>query len=214
MIQFSDFYDDIDFMLALFFNGMLNDADIYEIANRSNNKTSDDIFAKIIANGPSGNNQRLLYNYLNELGIEPLDHKRALIAKVFYYILSNRIDIYEGIGFIDHKVINNENITKYVGDDVGIEKILGAFYLVADGDLRDEKDIEAAIKDVFTELEQYVQDNLAHFSMDNTIAEDNEKTVIKTEMGKARAKALAKGIEAKNHWKNQYRMARKKNKNI
>jgi hypothetical protein len=184
-------------MAALFYTDMLNDADIYEIANPLNNKTSDDVFAKIIANGPSGNNQRLFYNYLNALGIKFLDPKRDLIANVFYYILNNRIDFYVGIKFAHRKVSNDDDILEYVGTDVGIERIPYAFYLVDDGDLRDEKDIEGAIKDVFREIEQYVQDNLAHFSMDNTIAENNKKTVIKTEMKKAKVKALAKGIQIK-----------------
>ncbi|MDR1218411.1 MAG: hypothetical protein LBK73_02250, partial [Treponema sp.] len=97
MIQFTDFYDDIDFMSALFFNRRLNDADIYEIANRLNNKTPDDVLAQIIANGAGGNRQRLFENYLNALGMKFLDPKRALIANVFYYILNDRIDFYEGI---------------------------------------------------------------------------------------------------------------------
>jgi hypothetical protein len=211
MIQFTDFYDDIDFMIALFFNYMLNDAEIYEIANRLNNKTPDDVLAKIIANGPSGNNQGLLYNYLSVLEIKCLNPKRALTARVFYYILNNRLDFYKGIKFLDFKVIDHENITKYVGDDVGIERIIGNFYAVDDGDLRDEKNIETAIKYVFRDMEQYVQDNLAHFSIDNTIAEDNERTIIKTEMEKAKVKAFARGIEIRDHWEALYEARKKKN---
>jgi hypothetical protein len=210
MIQFSDFYDDIVFMVALFFNYMLNDADIYEIANRLNNKTPDDILAKIIANGPSGNNQGLLENYLNALEIKCLDPKRALTANVFYYILNNRLDLGKGIRFLDVNVLDYENITKYLGDDVGIERIIGYFYAVDDGDLTDEKDIEDAIKDVFKDMEQYVQDNLAHFSMDNTIAEDNKRTIIKTEMEKAKVKAFARGIEIRDYWEKTLDEARKK----
>ncbi|MDR1219572.1 MAG: hypothetical protein LBK73_08180 [Treponema sp.] len=200
MIQFTDFYDDIDFMSALFFNGMLIDAEIYEIANRLNNKTPDDVLAKIIANGTSGNNQRLFENYLRKLGIKSFVSNRAVAAKIFYYILQDRIDFYKGIRFVHHNVSNDEKITEYLGDDIGIEEILGDFYAVDDGDLRNEKDIETVIKDVFKEMEQYVQDNLAHFSMDNTIAEDNKKTIIKADMEKAKVKALAKGIEIRDYW--------------
>jgi hypothetical protein len=200
MIPFTDFYDDIVFMAALFFNGMLHDAHIYEVASRLHNKKPDDVLAQIIANGADGNNKGLFHTYLEAFGIKFLDPKRALIAKMFYYILHNRMDLYKGINFINFKVRNNENITKYVGDDVGIEKLLGAFYAVTDGDLRDEKDIEAAITDVFKEMKQYVRDNPVHISMDTAIAEDNEKTVTKTEMEKARAKALAKGIEMRDYY--------------
>jgi hypothetical protein len=200
MIPFTDFYDDIDFMAALFFNDMLNNAHIYEVASRLHNKKPDDILAQIIANGADGNNKGLFHTYLEAFGIKFLDLKRALIAKVFYYILQDRLDFYEGIKFADFEVSSYGDVIEYVGDDVGISKILGAFYLIDDGDLRDEKDIEAAITDVFKEMEQYVRDNLVHFSMDTAIAEDNEKTVIKTEMEKARAKALAKGIEMRDYY--------------
>jgi hypothetical protein len=38
MIQFIDFHDDIDFMAALFYNDILNNVDIYEIAIHLTNK--------------------------------------------------------------------------------------------------------------------------------------------------------------------------------
>jgi hypothetical protein len=163
MIQFTDFYDDIGFMVALFYTDMLNNADIYEIANHLTNKVSDDNLANIIVNGTDDdNNKKLFENYLNKLKIKLLNPKRALIAKVFYYILHNRIDLRKGIKFANFEVSNNENITKYVGDDVGIEQILGNYYAIADGDIKDKKDIEATKKLILEELQQYVHDNLEH----------------------------------------------------
>jgi hypothetical protein len=132
MTQSSDFYDDVDFMIALFFNRMLNNADIYEIANRLNNKTSDDVLAKIIANGTGVNNKRLFNNFLNAVGIEFVDTKRAIVAKVFYYILHGRIKTPAGIRFLKSYVSNRENVTKYAGDDIGIEQILGNYYGIDD----------------------------------------------------------------------------------
>ncbi|MDR1180059.1 MAG: hypothetical protein LBK44_06105 [Spirochaetales bacterium] len=165
MMQFIDLYDDIDFMIALFFNGMLNNADIYEIANRLNNKTSDDVLVKIIANGANCNNERLFDNYLNALGIKLFDSKRAIVAKVFYYILHNRLDLGKGIRFLDLKVLDYENTTEYLGDDVGIERIIGNFY--ASCDAIDKKKKETLKKAVLEEMRQYVNDNLVEFSVGN-----------------------------------------------
>jgi hypothetical protein len=160
MIQFSDFYDDIDFMVALFYNRMLSNADICEIANHLNNKTSDDVLAAIVANGVNSKNNRLFDNYLNSLGIKFFNSKRAVIAKVFYYILHNRIGLNEGIGFVDHKVIDYGDPTKYLGDDVGIAQLLGKYYAIADGDVTDKKKIEDIKKLILEEMQQYVDDNL------------------------------------------------------
>ena len=215
-IMITGFYDDIGFMAALFYNKRLNNADIYEIASHLNNKASDDVLAKIIANGAdNANNKKLFKNYLNALGIKFLDHKRALIAKVFYYVLNNRIDFYKGIKFVHRNVSKSKNITRYAGDDVGIEQILGNFYVIDDGDLRNEKNIKTAIEFIIRDLKQYVNEHLVDFPMDNNISQDNKKTVIKTEMEeKVKTKALAKGIEIKNYWDKIYDEARKKNRNI
>jgi len=199
--QYLDFYDDIGFMAALFHNDMLDNADIYEIANRLNKKTPDDVLAKIIANGTDGNNKGLFDNYLNVRGIKFVDSKRALIAKVFYYILHDRIDFYKGIKFADIEMSNYENVITYVGDDVGIEQILGDFYAVDDADLMNEKDVETAIDFVISGLKEYVNEYLVDFPIDNNISQVNKKTVIKTETEeKVKAKALARGIELKNYW--------------
>ncbi|MDR1217991.1 MAG: hypothetical protein LBK73_00085 [Treponema sp.] len=165
MMQFTDFYDDIDLIAALFYCDILNNTDIYKIANHLNNKTSDDVLARIIANGVNGNNKRLFDNYLNALGIKFFDSKRYLAAKFFYYILHNRIDFFKGIGFVHEYVSNNENITKYVGDDIGIEQILGDYYAIADGDITDEKDIKDLKKIILEEIQQYVKENLVEFSV-------------------------------------------------
>jgi hypothetical protein len=192
---------------------MLNDADIYEIANHLNNKTFDDALAQIVVNGPDDNNNKELFeNYLRKLGIKFFVSNRAVAAKIFYYILQDRIDFYKGIRFVHHNVSNVEKITEYVGDDIGIEQILGNFYAVDDGDLDDEKDIEVTIEYIIRDMKQYVNEHLVDFPMVNNISKEDKKTVIETEIEKkVKVKALTKGIEIKNHWKDQYLMAREKN---
>jgi hypothetical protein len=212
MTQFTDFYDDIGLTAALFYCDILNNTAIYKIANHLNNKTSDDNLAAIIANRTDDDaNKKLFKNYLNSLGIKFSDPKRAVVAKVFYYILHDRIDFYRGIKFLDFKVLDYKKITEYVGDDVGIEQLIGNFYAVDDGDLSNEKDIETAIGYVIRDMKQYVNEHLAGFPLVDNMPEGGKKTVMETEVEeKVRAKAIAKGIEIKKHWEDQYRMARGK----
>ena len=170
MIQFTDFYDDIGFMAALFYNDKLKNADIYKIANHLNNKTFDDILAKIITNGSDDNNNKKLFeNYLNTLGIKFSNPKRALIAKVFYYVLHNRVDFNRGIEFADNNVSEYEKTINHIGDDVGIEHILSKYYGINDRHVTDEKDIEATKKLIIKEMHQYVRDNLVEFPVNNGI---------------------------------------------
>jgi hypothetical protein len=152
-------------MIALFYNRMLNNADIYEIANRLNNKTPDNILAKIIANGANTHNKRPFENYLKARGIEFFSSERAIVAKVFYYILHDRIDFNEGIGFVDHKVIDYGEPIKSLGDDIGIAQLLGNYYYICD--ITDKEKIEAIKKLILEEMQRYVNEYLVEFPAGN-----------------------------------------------
>jgi hypothetical protein len=158
MIQFSDFYDDINFMAAMFYRNLLDSMYIYEIANHLTNKISDDYLTKIIANrGDDNNNQKLFENYLKKLRIKFLDHKKYLTAKIFYYMLNNKIDFKEGIDFVHYNVSDPKGA---VGDDIGIDRILSKYYAIDEGLVPDKKDIETLKKLILDEMQQYVRDNL------------------------------------------------------
>ena len=124
-------------MAGLFYSNLLDSLYIYEIASHLTNKISDDSLAKIIANGGDDNNNKKLFeNYLNKLGLKFLDPKRALTAKVFYYILNDKLDLKEGIDFVHYNVSE----PKYaVGDDVGISRILSKYYAIDDGLVPEKK---------------------------------------------------------------------------
>jgi hypothetical protein len=148
-------------MAALFYNDMLSNEDIYKIANNLTNRISDDDLISILVNGTDDdNNKKLFENYLNKLKINYLNPKKALIAKIFYYILHNKIGADEGIVFVANNISIFENTTNYVGDDVGIEHILGNYYAIADGDIVDRKGIDETEKILSEEIRQYIQDNL------------------------------------------------------
>jgi hypothetical protein len=172
-IQFSCFYDDIDFMIALFFNRMLNNAHIYEIANHLNNKKSDDVLVKIIDKGTDINSKKLFYSYLNAFGIKYFDSRRSIVAKVFYYILHDRIDLGKGFKFVKCWVSDFKKTKKYVGDDVGIEQICGNFHSICD--FADEKDRRILKEAVLAEMQQYVRDNLVEFPLGCDILKDKIK---------------------------------------
>jgi hypothetical protein len=158
MLQFSDFYDDINFMAAMFYRNLLDSMYIYEIANHLTNKISDDYLTKIIANrGEDNNNQKLFENYLKKLGIKFLDHKKYLTAKIFYYMLNNKIDFKEGINFVHHDVSDPKGA---IGDDIGIDRILSKYYAIDEGLVPDKKDVETLKKQILDEMQQYVRDNL------------------------------------------------------
>ena len=171
MIKLEDFYDDIGFMAALAYNCMLKNEHIYKFANHLNNKMPDANLDKIIANKPNDNsNKELLENYLNKLGINFLNFRRALIAKIFYYILHDRISFDEGIKFADHSVIISTHITKHVDGDINFGRILGDFIAIEDRDVRDRKNIEAFKKRILKNMRQYVKEHLEEFPVDKYIA--------------------------------------------
>ena len=202
--------DDFDSLITLFYIDKLNSTEIYEISKELNNKISDDILKKIIANGADNNeNKKLLENYLDVLGINFLDFKKALTAKVFYYILQDKINFYNGISFLVREVIDRSKTIEYLGDDIGIDQIIGNFYYIDDGDASNEKYIETAIEDIFIDMKQYINDHSNIFPMDNNILMENEKIVINKEIEeKVKIKALAKGIEIKNHWEEASKLRR------
>jgi hypothetical protein len=184
---------------------MLNNADIYEIANRLTSKTSDNNLAKIIVNGvDDDNNKKLFESYLIKLNIMLLHPKKALIAKVFYYILHNRIDLNEGIRFAAYDVSDVADSINYVGDDTGIEYIVGDYYAIDDGNLTYKKDIKLAKKLIFEGMLQYMHENLVNSPMDSIKKKDRSSRVVldkqidaKLKLRKSEASVLAKSNEKK-----------------
>ena len=156
-----DFSGDIYFMAALFYNNLLNNVDIYNIANHLTNTVDDDDLINILVNGKDDeNNKKLFGNYLNNLNIDYLHPKETLIAIVFYYILHNKINMYSGIKFAHTNVSNSKDTVEYVGDDVGIAQILGYYFAIDDCDITDKKEIEDTEKLILEEIQQYVLYNL------------------------------------------------------
>ena len=160
-----DFYDDIYFMAALFYNDLLNKEDIYNIANHLTNTIDDDDLINILINGKDDDNNKTLFvNYLNKLNINYLNPKETLVAIVFYYVLNNKINICSGINFVNRNVKNYADTIYYVGDDVGKVSVLSGYYF-DDGDVIYEKHIKDIENFLMDELRQYVYYNLPAFDI-------------------------------------------------
>jgi hypothetical protein len=161
MIQFECFYDDIDFMAALFYNNILHKSYIFEIANYLTKKISDDNLISIIVNGSDDdNNEKLFKNYLAKLKIEYLHPEKIIVAKIFYYILHSKIDIKEGIDFIWNNVRVCKDPRESVADALGISNITSKFYSICEGLAGDNDNITIFRKKIIKEMQEFIHDNL------------------------------------------------------
>lgn len=158
-INFSEFIDDIELMAALFYNNKLNKNDIKKIADNITSFESDDNLIAILLSDDTEEINYYFKKYIENKHIIINDKKRFLIRKIFQYILNGRIDLINGIKFIDFEIRDFKDDKEIVGDSVGIEKVLGNFYLINDGDVTTEKDIESTKKIIQEEIKEYIKNN-------------------------------------------------------
>lgn len=127
MINFSIFYSDLEFMFALLCNDMLLNDDIKYIADKLILNDADDSLIQILVSNETDNVHELFKKYLNSKGIVVQDAKRTLIKKIFYYILQEKLSLYEAMDFINDKIVLEVGSDKYVGDRLGIPGIIGDY---------------------------------------------------------------------------------------
>lgn len=159
MIDFSKFYDDIEFVAALFYNNLLTDENVRIIADKLTETENDDVLIDIIVSSYTDDNLKKIEKYIESKKIKIKNKKIFLTKKIFQYILKNEISISDGIRFIHLEISNNEEIKEYVGDDIGIEQILGNFYAIDDGDVTDPKSIKRLIQKIQKEMKEYIKNN-------------------------------------------------------
>ena len=157
MLDFSKFYNDIYFIYALFKENYLKIDDIKKIADKlviyDDNKYLIDILI-------SENNDDVIIlfdSYLKDKNIYVKDLKIEITKKIFGYILNKEIQMKEGIDFIHYQVEASSKYKKYVGDDLGIEKILSNYFLIDDGDVTDEKEVQKIIQEILFEMKKYIK---------------------------------------------------------
>jgi hypothetical protein len=119
--------------------------------------TPDNNLINIIVNEVDDDTKKLFENYLNTLDIKYSYSKRFLIAKIFYYMIQNKINFNEGIRFIRYNISEYKNARKYIGDDVGIEQIIGNYDIIDDGDITDPIQIEELKNEIYKEIKEYIE---------------------------------------------------------
>ena len=160
MLDFTKFYNDLEFVAALYYNNMLTNQDIYDIANKMINSDPDEKLIDIlVATNETDKNLVKFGEYIKTKNISFKDPQRFLIKKIFQYILKMDIALSDGIKYINFKILNSELTKKYVGDYVGIEQIIGNFWAIEDGDVTDSKNIQILEDLIKKDMLKYIEEN-------------------------------------------------------
>jgi len=157
MITFTKFYNDYEFMAALFYNDMLDSEDIYKIADLLTNKISDNELVNILLHKPNDHDNQILMNaFFERHNLKCNYPKQYIVAKIFYYILQNKILLSDGIDFVHYDLSDYEAIKEYIGDDIGIEKIIADYDPIDDGHLTSEQSNILKSK-IYKNMREYIK---------------------------------------------------------
>ena len=157
MIDFSKFYGDLHFVAALYNNKFLTDTDIQQVANTLIDLKAEPMLVAISVSN-SCNIKELFETYLKQQHIQIIDSKRELTKSIFSYVLAGKIDMTPAMEFINFNISEADKVKEYVGDDIGVERILGNFWLIEDGDLCDD-DFKKLTETINKDMCAYIQKN-------------------------------------------------------
>ena len=159
MINFIDFYKDIEFMYALFLENKLTVSDLKQIADKLIITDDNKYLIDILVTNETDNISDLFEKYVKSKNISIKNAKKEIVKKVFHYILKNKIQMNEGIDFLHYEVSDYLKDKQYIGDNIGIEKILGNYISIDDGDITDEKQIDEIKQEIIKNMQKYVDEN-------------------------------------------------------
>ena len=157
MLDFSKFYNDIYFIYALFKENYLKTDDIKKIADKLVIYDDNKYLIDILISENNDDVITLFDSYLKDKNISDKELKIEITKKIFDYILKKEIQMKAGIDFIHYQVEASSKYKKYVGDDLGIEKILSNYFLIDDGDVTDEKEVQKIIQEILLEMKKYIK---------------------------------------------------------
>ncbi len=156
MIDFTKFYDDLSFIYALFMENKLTIDDIRKISDKLVIEDGNDYLVNIlISNDEEVSNS--FENYFKDKNIIIENPKIEITKKIFSYILKGCISMKAGIDFVHYQISDQSKYKKYVGDDLGIEQILGNYFAIDDGDVADEKQIHELTQEIYKEMQEYIE---------------------------------------------------------
>lgn len=159
MINFVDFYKDIEFMYALLLENKLTASDLKQIANRLIITDDNKYLINILISDENDNVFELFKKYVQSKNITINNTKKEIVKKIFFYILKNEIQINAGIDFLHYEISDYSKDKQYIGDNIGIEKILGNYISIDDGDITDKKHINKIKQEIIKDMQKYIDEN-------------------------------------------------------
>lgn len=99
MINFIDFYKDIEFMYVLFLEKKLTVSDLKQIADKLIITDDNKYLIDMLVTNETDNIFDLFEKYIKSKNIFVKNAKKQIAKKIFYYILKNEIQMNEGIDF-------------------------------------------------------------------------------------------------------------------
>lgn len=165
MIDKKKYYNNLEFVSALFYADLLNEDDISDISNYLLNNGYDDTHLIDIWLSRKNDKTKILSNFnsfLREKGLAISSKEKAiniLINLVFNEILGDKIPFMDGIEFITQYLVDNSKNEEFVGDYLGLEKIIGIYYAVDDGDITDKNEIKKALNLGIEIIREYEKTN-------------------------------------------------------
>lgn len=157
MIDFSRFYNDTYFIYALFKENYLTIDDIKKITDKLTLDDDNKYLIDILISEDNNDVITSFENYFKDKNITVEYSKIEITKKIFLYILCDKISMKEGIDFIHYHVEDPLKYKKFVGDDLGIEKILSNYFLIDDGDIIDKNKIQKITEEIINEMKEYIQ---------------------------------------------------------
>ena len=158
MINKKNYYNNLEFISALFCLGLLNKDEIFGISNYLLNNGYDSIYLINIWLSYKDNKNEILNNNFSLFLIEQKvfisskeEATNTLIKLIFKEVLNNKILFSDGVEFIIKNLIDDSKNKEFIGDYLGIDKIIGIHYTIDDCDLINENNIEK-LKDLGIEM--------------------------------------------------------------
>lgn len=143
----------------------MNENDISDISNYLLNNGYNNAHLIDIWLSHKGDKNEILSNFnsfLREKGLVISSKEKAisiLINLIFNEILGDKISFMDGIEFIIQYLVDNSKNKEFVGDYLGLEKIISIYYAIDDGDITDKNEIKKALNSGIEIIREYKKAN-------------------------------------------------------
>jgi hypothetical protein len=158
MLDFTEFYDDTEFVYSLYKKGLLSNSQLFEISDLITNRTDNDSLIQILLLSRDNDKVSLYFDkYLETLNIDIQNYDSFIIKRIFYYILNKKIELYKGLGYIYEYIVREHEYKKTIGDVLGVDSIMVNYILIDDCDITDPIQIQRLETEIKKEMEAYIK---------------------------------------------------------